>query len=161
MATYSVEETAVIEAPPAQVYGIISDYHEGHQAILPSRYFDEMRVTAGGQGAGTVLAVSMSVLGRKALFNLTVSEPEPGRVLREEDTEAGVITTFTVDPLNGGSRSRVTIATRARTGPGLKGALQKVVTAAVTRRIYREELAQLADYVNYTRQIQAPSRGLP
>lgn len=144
MKTYQVKASAIIDAPPARVYHIISDYHEGHPAILPVRYFTGMRVEQGGQGAGTVAAVDMNVFGAKSHFKMTVSEPEPGRVLREEDADAGVVTTFTIDPVNGGDRSRVTIITTTRTSPGLKGWLERVMNPAITRRIYREELAQLA-----------------
>ena len=147
MTTYSVAVTADIAAPPAQVYAVISDYHEGHRAILPERYFEEMKVVEGGQGAGTVVSVAMKVMGTRPLFQLTVSEPEPGRVLREVDPQAGVDTTFTVEPLKGGSQSRVTIATSARTSPGLKGFIEKLINPAITRRIYREELTNLADYM--------------
>ncbi|MCB8954555.1 MAG: SRPBCC family protein [Ardenticatenales bacterium] len=144
MSTYQVEESAVIDAPVKRVYGIISDYHEEHPAILPSRYFTKIQVTQGGQGAGTAVMIEMNVLGAKMLYQMTVSEPEPGRVLREEDAAAGVVTTFTVDPINGGVQSRVTIVTSAKTSSGLKGWMEKLMTPAITRRIYREELAQLA-----------------
>lgn len=147
MSTYRAEESAIIEAPAERVYEIISDYHEGHPAILPSRYFTEVQVTQGGQGAGTAIEVKMNVFGAKALYAMTVTEPEPGRVLREEDASAGVVTTFTVDSVNGGDRSRVTITTTARTSPGLRGWLERLMTPAITRRIYREELAQLATVV--------------
>jgi hypothetical protein len=76
-------ESEVINSPPAQVYAIISDYHEGHPAILPSRYFTEMAVTAGGRGEGPVTTVAMNVFSAKILYELNVTEPEPGRVLVE------------------------------------------------------------------------------
>jgi len=143
MGIYQVEESAIIDAPAAHVFGIISDYHEGHPAILPARYFTEMRVTQGGRGAGTMITIKMNVLGTKAIYQMTVSEPEPGRILREEDAAAGVVTTFTVDPANNGAQSKVTLCTRARTSSGLRGWLERLMTPTITRRIYREELAQL------------------
>ncbi len=110
MNTYQAEASAVIDAPPANVYAILADYHEKHPAILPSRYFTDIQVTQGGQGAGTLATVRMNVYGTKTLYNMIVSEPEPGRVLQEEDAAAGVVTTFTVDPIDRGTHSRVTIA---------------------------------------------------
>ncbi len=83
MNSYQVQESEVINSPPAQVYAIISDYHEGHPAILPSRYFTEMAVTAGGRGEGPVTTVAMNVFSAKILYELNVTEPEPGRVLVE------------------------------------------------------------------------------
>lgn len=144
MNQYQVIETAVVNAPAARVYDLIADYQVGHPSILPARYFQNLTVTAGGQGAGTALTVEMNVLGTKAVYHMVVSEPEPGRILMEEDKEAGVVTTFTVDPVNGGGQTRVTIQTTAPTASGLKGSIEKWVNTAVTRKIYREELQQLA-----------------
>ena len=49
-----------------------------------------------------------------------------------------------IAPLDDG-RTRVTIATEARTNPGVRGMLEKVMNPPIARRIYREELQQLAD----------------
>lgn len=143
MSTYFAQESAVINAPADKLYEIIADYHEGHPAILPSRYFTDISVVEGGQGVGTVVAVQMNVFGSKALFNLRVTKAEPGRLLVEEDEATGTVTTFSLEPLEDG-RTRVTIATESRTSPGLRGLLEKVMNPIVTRRIYREELQQLA-----------------
>ena len=147
MNSYRAQESEVIYAPPEQVYAIIADYHEGHPAILPSRYFTDMVVTAGGQGEGTVITVAMNVFGAKILYEMSVSEPEPGRILVEEDKSAGVVTSFTIDPVNGGDRSRVTIATEAKTAPGFRGFLEEIINPIIIRRIYRQELSQLATVV--------------
>jgi hypothetical protein len=147
MSSYRAEASAVVAAPPATVYGTIADYHRGHRAILTARYFTDMTVEEGGQGAGTVARVVMEVFGARATYRLRVTEPEPGRVLRETDDEAGVVTTFTVDPVQGGAASRVTIATEARTAPGVRGLFERLMNPFITRRIYREELAQLARVV--------------
>lgn len=147
MSKYYVEASEIIEAPPEHVYAVISDYHEGHPSILPSRYFTELTVEEGGQGEGTIITVHMNVFGTKALYHMSVTEPEPGRVLVEEDNIAGVTTTFTVDPINSGGKTRVTIATTAKASPGLKGIVEKVVNPPVICKIYREELHQLAEVI--------------
>jgi hypothetical protein len=147
MSHYYVEVSGVVGAPPEKVYAIISDYHAGHPSILPSRYFTKLAVQEGGQGEGTVVDVYMDVFGVKALYHMRVTEPEPGRVLVEEDESAGVITTFTMDPVNGGGQTRVTIATKARTSPGLRGMIEKLMNPPIMRRIYREELGQLDEVV--------------
>ena len=152
MKTYFVQETAVINAPPAHVYSIVADYHEGHQAILPREYFDEMIVTKGGQGAGTELIVRMSVLGTKVEYNMVVTEPEPGRVIQEEDASAGTATTFTIEPTSSGEQSQVTIQTAFTQKPGLQGWLEKLINPSVTRRVYRAELANLNRVASSTAQ---------
>lgn len=147
MNQYQVTETAVINATPSQLYAILSDYQVGHRAILPPRYFTDMVVTAGGQGAGTAVTVHMNVLGTRVVYHLLVTEPEPGRILMEVDQEAGIQTTFTLDPVENGLRTRVTISTTARSSSGVKGVIERLINPGITRKIYREELKQLADFM--------------
>jgi len=142
-----IEESAVIAAAPSKVYAVIRDYQVAHAAILPQPYFQEMVVTAGGQGAGTKIRLKMKVMGREFNYDQVVSEPEPGRVIREADEKAGVITTFTFDPINGGAQTRLTIATDSRIQDGLAGFIEKLMTPLIMRRIYRQELQNIADYV--------------
>ncbi len=144
MNKYLAQESVVINAPAERLYDIIADYHEGHPAILPARYFTHLEVVEGGQGVGTVIAVGMNVFGSKALLNLRVTQAEPGRLLVEEDEASGTVTTFSLEPLED-DRTRVTIATESRTSPGLRGLLEKMMNPFITRRIYREELQQLAE----------------
>ncbi len=146
MNTYQVTESAIIDAPSANVYAILADYHQGHPAILPAPYFTGLEVIEGGQGVGTMIAVHMKVFGTEVDYTMSVSEPEPGRILQEEDTEAGVCTTFTVDPMPD-NKSCVTINTITQTSPGFKGWLEKMTNPPIARRIYRQELAQLAAYI--------------
>jgi uncharacterized protein YndB with AHSA1/START domain len=150
MSFYFAEASEIIDAPPEKIYAIISDYHAGHPSILPPRYFTELTVQEGGQGEGTVVDVHMNVFGMNVHYHMIVTEPEPGRVLVEEDKSAGVITTFTLDPVNGGKQTRVTIATKAKTSPGLRGMIEKLMNPPTARKIYREELRQLAEVVQNT-----------
>ena len=144
MNQYQAEVSQIIDSPPEKLYAILSDYHQGHPSILPSGYFSELSVIQGGQGEGTHIIVAMDVFGSKVEYQMNVTEPEPGRILVEEDESAGVVTTFTLDPLNGGGQTQVTIASTARTSSGLKGVVEKLLNPAVMRRIYRQELEQLA-----------------
>ncbi len=102
MSTIHVEVSDVIKARPEQVYAVLSDYRTGHPAILPKPYFTSLTVDEGGQGAGTRIQVHMKVLGAERHYQFVIREPEPGRVLVESDEAAGVTTTFTVEPLDGG-----------------------------------------------------------
>jgi hypothetical protein len=88
----------------------------------------------------------MEVYGARRTLRMVVTEPQPGRVLAESDAASGVFTTFTVEPLEGG-KSRVTIATDARTRPGAAGWLEGLVNRMITRRIYQAELKQLNAYL--------------
>lgn len=147
MGQIHTEVSDIIPARPEVVYAVLADYRVGHPAILPKPYFTELQVEQGGQGAGTIVRTRMVVMGVERIFKLTVSEPEPGRVLKEVDEQAGVVTVFTVEPINGGQQARVTIATDARASPGLMGVMEKLMNPPLTRRIYKQELQQLAEYV--------------
>ena len=139
-----VEVTEVINARPEKIYGILADYHTGHPSILPKPYFTYLTVEKGGVGTGTELRVGMAVFGVKKDYKLVVTEPQPGRVLKEEDSEQGVVTHFTVEPIGNGEQSRVTIATDSRSAAGFQGFMERLINPPVSRRIYRQELKNLA-----------------
>jgi hypothetical protein len=154
MSRLHVEESAVINASAQAVYAVFSDYRVGHNAILPKPYFTDMIVVEGGKGAGTIIDVHMEVFGSKAFYHQIVSEPEPGRVLVETDQEQGVVTTFTVDPVEGGSKALVTIATEMPTKRGVAGLVEKLINPPVMRWIYRKELRNLEAYLATTPQAE-------
>ena len=139
------ESSLVIDAPASVIYEILSDYRVGHPAICPKQFFASVTVDKGGHGAGTEITVRMTAMGGKKVYRMIVSEPEPGRVLVEADEAAGVVTTFTVDPIPNESRSRVTIGTVARSSGGIAGVIERLVVPFVMRRMFRQELWLLAE----------------
>ena len=145
MSTMHIEESLVIEASPEKIYGVITDFEVGHKAILPPQFTD-LRVEAGGQGAGTIAIAEMNVMGQKSTLRLHITEPEPGRVMVEADPDAGVETTWTLVPVSDNETS-VTISSEMQTSSGLKGWMERLFTPSITRGIYKEELKLLADYV--------------
>lgn len=147
MATVRTQESAVIDAPPAEVYAIFVDYQNTHPKILPQPYFGDLIVEQGGKGAGTVFRTSVSVMGTTTNYHMMVTEPQPGRVLVETDAKQGVTTTFTVEPVEGGKRSRVTIATDWTPRPGVMGWLEKLSTPGIMRKIYSAQLKLVQEYV--------------
>ena len=147
MSFIHVEESLEIEASAEKIYAVLADYQKGHPAILPKAYFKELTVEKGGKGAGTVVNVLMSVYGTKRTFHLKVTEPKPGRLLVESDAKAGITTSFKLEPLNGAARTRLTIASDSKASPGLQGWFEKLFNPSITKRIYKEELRQIAAYV--------------
>jgi hypothetical protein len=139
MAEIHVASSAVIQAPPPVVYGVIADYRTGHPSILPPKYFQNLLVEEGGVGAGTRITFQMRVFGRSHRLFARISEPEPGRRLDETYPETGMVTTFTVDPEDAGRRSRVTITT-AYTKAGLAGWFERWVVPRLLRAVYATEL---------------------
>lgn len=142
MSTYTVSHSARIHARAAIAYGIIADYRGGHPHILPPKYFRNLTVEAGGVGAGTHIRFEMGAMGTWREAAAIVAEPEPGRRLHERIADQGIDTYFTVEP-NGDAACDVTITTQMPDRGGLTGGIERLVTTALLRRIYRAELALL------------------
>lgn len=136
--------SATIDAPPARLYDIVADYQVGHPDILPRPPFVSLDVVEGGVGEGTVIRVGMKVLGRVQTFVASVTEPEPGRRL-VESSDTGYVTTFTFDPVAGGTGTTVCISTEV-TGRGpIAGRVERALTSRMLRPVYEKELANLAE----------------
>jgi hypothetical protein len=142
-----IEVTATIDAPPEEVYAVFADYRGSHPQVLPKPYFGDLIVEKGGNGAGTVYRTSITVMGRTINYHMEVTEPEPGRVLMETDEKLGVVTSFIIDPLEGGKKSRVTLATDWTPSPGVMGWLEKLTTPGFMRKLYETELQNVQEYV--------------
>jgi hypothetical protein len=147
MTTVHTEVSAVIDAPPAEVYAIFADYRTAHPQIVPKPTFGDIIVEKGGQGAGTVYRTSVTVMGQRIDYYMTVSEPEPGRKLVEVDEKQGLTTSFIVDPLEGGKKCRVTLATDWTPKPGIIGWIEKFSTPGIMRKLYTTELENVQAYV--------------
>lgn len=147
MGEIHMEASKVIDAPAERIYAVLADYRTSHPAILPKAYFKGLRVEAGGVGAGTVVVADMEVYGVRRSYRLTVSEPQPGRVLAEADAAAGMATQFILEPVGDGRQTRLTIASDVRTSGGVQGWLERMMNPAIMRKIYNEELELIAGYV--------------
>ena len=137
-----ISASAIIAAPPQRVYGIIADYRNGHPHIVPPKYFRNLVVEEGGIGAGTKIRCEMVMFGKVQQAQSIVTEPEPGRVLVESTTDGLAVTSFIVEPRDGGNSANVTIATELQS----QGLIGNALIKFLFRRIYREELALLAEY---------------
>src|SRR5437764_184072 len=145
MGQIKVRASAVLDARPEDVYATIADYQHGHPNILPKESLYDLRVEQGGYGAGTIIRFKMKALGVEQTFYQRVSEPEPGRVLVEQDIDSAqnVITTFTVTPVEQGQKSHVEIATTMNASPGFKGFLERIIVPIINPPVYRKELKLL------------------
>jgi len=145
MGQIKVKAEAVLDARPEDVYATIADYKKGHPSILPEKNLYDLQVEEGGYGAGTIMRFKSRILGVEQAFYQRVSEPEPGREIVEQDIEPGqnFVTTFSVDPVEGGQKSRVEISTSLDSSPGLMGFVERVVISIFNPRIYREEMKLL------------------
>ena len=147
--THRVIASADIGASHAEAYRTSADYRVGHPSILPQQYFRNLRVVEGGYGAGTVITFDIVAFGRTVGARSRITEPVPGRVLVESDTEKPLVTTFTVDP-NVDGTARVTFDTTFQTRSGLLGRIEGWMTRGFLKRVYAAELNQFDAYVRGT-----------
>ncbi len=146
MGQITAKAEAMLEASSEEVYATIADYRQGHPNILPKEFYD-LQVEQGGYGAGTIFRFKMRVLGVEQSFYQRVSEPEPSRVLVEQDIDSvqHVTTTFRVTPLEQGQQSHVEISTTMHPSPGLRGLVERILVPMINTRIYHKELKLLEE----------------
>jgi len=137
--------TAVLDARPEAVYTTLADYRGEHPHILPKKHLYDLQVEQGGYGAGTIIRFKSRFLGVEQSFYQRVSEPEPGRVLVEQDIDSALQESviFTVIPLEHERKSHVEIFVAMNASPGLKGLLECVVISMMFPPVLREELKLL------------------
>lgn len=140
MAIIQVAASRAFPVPAPLVYDILADYREGHPSILPEA-FSNLEVLEGGIGAGTVIKFDLKLAGRTSTTTATVSEPEPGRVLREVESQRGLATTFTVESKGSGG-CRVSIVTTWKAS-GLKGLVERLLVPGMLRPLYEEQLDKI------------------
>ena len=148
MANIEFQASREMAVPARIVYSVIADYHKGHPAILPKPPFIDLVVEQGGTGAGTVIRMRMTMLGKESSMRAAVSEPEPGRVLLEKSLDSDLQTTFIVEPVAGqdaAEHSRTTFHTIIRV-PGIAGLIQKWIVPRLLLPAYHQELANLEAY---------------
>jgi hypothetical protein len=95
-------------------------------------------------GAGTITRFTVNAGGRSRAYRMQVTEPEPGRVLVESDTNSSLVTTTTVTP--DGSASRVRISTTWDGAAGIGGFFERLFAPRVMQGIYADELERLKTY---------------
>jgi len=139
-----ISASAIIPARRERVYSLLANYHDGHARILPKQ-FSNLVVEQGGMGAGTVIRLQVSLLGRKQNFRAAITEPEPGRVLVETYLDgSGIVTTFTISPGHAPADSNLTISTVLPVRAGLLGIMERKLSTLLLRPMYLRELQNLA-----------------
>ena len=146
MSELNVTVSAMINGAAEKVYTILADYVTHHPNILPPA-FTRLEVEEGGIGEGTVWRAGFEMLGQERPMRMRVTEPEPGRVLVETDVDTGLVTKFIVEP-RGENQSKVTFDTTMNPGSGIQGWIARLLVPGNLRRVYREELQLLDEYVS-------------
>ena len=146
MAQVRAGTSGSLPVSPQRAYEALADYRGTRRDTLPSAYTD-YEVEQGGQGEGTVAFWNLHA-GRNRVrpVRARVSEPEPGRVLVEQDENSTMMTTYTVRP-EGSDRSRVEIETTWQGASGVGGFFERTFAPRGLQRIYDEFLDNLAGRV--------------
>ena len=144
MAPLEVSSVRAISAPADTVYGYIANMREHHPNFLPPA-FSDFQVESGGTGAGTVLRYAITAGGRTRRLHSEVAEPEPGRVLTENDMDSSAVTACTVTPTDEKS-CRVRISLRWDGASGIGGFFERTFAPRAMRSILTDELNRLDDY---------------
>lgn len=143
MATLEASADRILHAPADLVYAYVAGLEEHRRHYLPEAYGD-FEVVSGGTGEGSVVRFRITAGGRSRAYEMTVAEPEPGRVLTESDAHSSLVTTFTVLPQD--AESRVRISTTWKGAGGVGGVFERLFAPRVLRRLHADELERLERY---------------
>lgn len=137
-----VDLERTIAAPPARVHAALADY-AGRPRILPGSYLD-YRVEEGGAGDGTVVSYRLRAARRERRYELEVSEPTPGVTLVERDRNSSLITTWILNPADGGTATNLKLSTIWEGSGGVAGFFERTFAPRGLRRVHGELLDRLA-----------------
>jgi hypothetical protein len=143
MSTYRVSMTRRIQVPARVAYDIIADYRDAHQQIVPPEWFSNLCVESGGVGAGTRIRFDVRSFGSTKTHRATIAEPTPGRVLVESEIDDPIVTTFSVEPVNGDRACDVTVSSELQSRDGMLGKIEQWLAKPFLRRVYAAELDRL------------------
>lgn len=143
MATLEATADRIVHAPADLVFGFVAGLEEHRPHYLPEAY-GEYEVVSGGTGAGSVVRFRITAGGRSRAYEMTVAEPEPGRVLTESDAHSSLVTTYTVLPND--AESRVRISTTWKGAGGIGGVFERLFAPRVLARLHKDELDRLESY---------------
>ncbi|HEY7125320.1 MAG TPA: SRPBCC family protein [Ktedonobacterales bacterium] len=142
MSTITVEASRIIKAPPETVFNLLADYNKRQQLLTDN--FQDCAVEQGGRGAGTIFRYRFRAARRERDYRMQVTTPQPGRELREQDTNSSLVTTWAIRPTAQGLESDVTITTIWEGSEGIGGFFERTFAPGELKHIYEVMLDRLA-----------------
>jgi hypothetical protein len=134
----------VVPAPVAAVRTALVDYAEVRPRILTSQ-FSDYRVESGGHGAGTRVHWKLAATSKRVRDCLIDVAESVGGSIVERDANSSMVTTWTVEPVEAGSRVRAT--TTWNGAGGISGFFERTFAPKGLERIYDGVLANLEGVV--------------
>ena len=141
------EMVALIQARPEDVYAVLADYRHEHAHIVPRKYVRNLEVEAGGVGEGTIIRYRARAFGIERPSRAIISEPEPGRMLIEQETTSTLRTIFTVTPAQHGQQTHVQIASHWQPSRNPFKAIEQLFYPLIMRDMFAQSLQLIAIYV--------------
>lgn len=157
MSRVYVKSQRTIDAPPQEVYKVLTDYVVKRPSMLPTNFLD-YNVEKGGRGAGTVTSYRLHAGGRERLYRMKVEEPVRGKVITERDSRSSLLSTWTLTPKKGGERTRVQIESEWEGGQGVKGFFEKTFAPLGLKSIYSTMLVRLTDLMPPAQEMRRDKR---
>ena len=138
MARVVAKASTQLTSSPERVLEFLRDYRENRPRILTDNW-TAYRVEQGGRGEGTVYAYHFTAGRRERDYRLHVAE-RAGR-LEESDQGSTFVSTWSVEPMPGGST--VTIESSWQGATGIGGFFEARFAPRALQRIYADVLAAL------------------
>ena len=129
----------VVDARVQDVYAVIVDYQVMNQAILPQPYFEEVVLEEDGQEVAIGVGLTVEVFGHQIHFRQTEGEREDRLAVVEKDMMSDQSITITLDPLDSGRKTRVTITSEMPVSGGRRHSRRFATASARTRRTRKSQ----------------------
>lgn len=133
----------IIDTSPAEVFNTLIDYKVKRPRMLPPNYLN-YTVEQGGQGNGTVVSYRFRAAGRERPYEMVVQETIAGQVLTERDRNSSLVTRWSVLPVDGGQRSKVSVESDWEGSRGIGGFFERIFAPPGLRGVYKDALVALA-----------------
>jgi hypothetical protein len=142
MSKIFVKKERVINAAPANVYAVLSDYKSQRPQMLTPNFLN-YTVEKGGKGDGTVISYRLRAANRERPYEMRVNEPVKGEVITESDSGSSLVTTWALSPLNNGQQTKVRVSSEWEGGTGVRGFFERTFAPLGLRGIYGNMLDSL------------------
>lgn len=145
MSYVTVTKERTVAADPAATFAFLRDYTK-RPSIWPPNVSD-YKVESGGEGAGTLVSYRLRAGERERAYRMKVEETAP-RELRESDEGSTFVTTWSLEPAEGGTKTLVRLHSQWRGAGGVGGIFERIFAPRGLGPIYDDLLARLDAALN-------------
>lgn len=141
MSDVVVTAERIVHAPVARTLAALADYADVRPRLVTEK-FQDYRVEAGGQGAGTRVAWRFAATRSRVREQvMTVTQPTENTLV-ETDENSTLVTSWTVHPTDAGLTT-VRVRTSWQGAPGVGGFFERRFAPPGLRKVYDRMLERL------------------